>query len=341
MGTVDLTRTAGSFTGWTPIRLDWDGHQPTVDWCLTEGISFTDPFFDQTVDRCFRDPCRLLFQRQSGIEEVGQFVADHPGLAPTAFVFHMSRCGSTLIAQMLVQGGEHLVLSEPRPIDGVLRTAWAGPGASDGDRCSWLRWIVGAMGQQRQASQQRLFVKFDAWSVIDLPLVRQAFPDVPWLFVYRDPVEVLVSQSRRLGAHVIPGLVPPSLLGMTAADVGSCPPAEYQARVLARICESALDHRNDPNGTFVEYRQLPGFVVSELPEVCSVRFSEADVGRMLDVAGRDAKNPAVAFLDDGGGKQASASPAVRDAAERWLAPLYDELQKARSQHAGGRVTDAG
>ncbi|HUR23844.1 MAG TPA: hypothetical protein VMZ73_08235 [Acidimicrobiales bacterium] len=339
---MDLTRTAGSYTGWTPIRFDWGGEKATVGWCLTEGISFTDPFFDQTVERCFRDPCRLLFQRESGIEEVGRFVAEHPGLAPAAFVFHMSRCGSTLIAQMLVQAAEHLVLSEPRPIDAVLRTSWARPGATDGDRCSWLRWIVSAMGQPRHARQQRLFVKFDAWSVIDLPIIRRAFPDVPWLFVYRDPLEVLVSQSRRLGAHVIPGVLPPSLLGMTAAEVRSCPPVEYQARVLARICEAALDHRDDPRATFVEYRQLPGFVVSDLPALCSVRFQDADAERMLDVARLDAKNPAVAFEGDGGRKQEMASPPLRAAAERWLAPVYEQLQQARARHAAGpHVPNAG
>jgi hypothetical protein len=339
---MDLIRSGAAFTGWTPIRTDCEGRTPTVDWCLTEGISFTDPFFDQTVERCFRDPCRLLFQRRSSMEEVGRFVTGHPGLPPAAFVFHMSRCGSTLIAQMLAQATAHLVLSEARPIDGILRATWARPGTSEEDRCAWLRWIVAAMGQRRHASQERLFVKFDAWSAIDLPTVRRAFPNVPWLFVYRDPVEVLVSQSMQLGAHVIPGLLPPSLLGMTAEDVAACPPAEYQARVLARICQAALVHRDDPHATFVEYRQLPEFVVRALPEVCSIRFQPTDVDRMLQSAGRDAKNPAVAFEKDGRRKLGMASSALRAAADRWLAPVYDQLQQARAGQAGrSRVTDAG
>jgi hypothetical protein len=322
--------------------MGWAGREASVDWCLTDGVAFTDPFFDQTVERCFRDPCRLLFQRTTGMDEVGRFVAHHPGLPPAAFVFHMSRCGSTLIAQMLARAPEHLVLSEPRPIDHVLRAGWATPGVTDEDRSTWLRWIVGAMGQPRDVGQQRLFVKFDAWSVFDLAIVRRAFPDVPWLFVYRDPVEVLVSQSGRLGAHMIPGVLPPALLGMTAAQVACCPPTEYQARVLARICQAALDHRHDPLATFVEYRQLPGFVVSDLPDVCSFRLPEADIAPMLGVAGQDAKNPVVAFEDDRVRKQALASPALRRAADRWLAPLYDELEQARARPRGQRlVTDAG
>lgn len=328
---MDLT--VPSFTGWTPIELGWNGSEPTVDWCLTDGVPFTDPFFDETVERCFREPCRLLFQRATGIDDVGRFVTDHPGLAPAGFVFHMSRCGSTLVAQMLAQSPRHLVLSEARPIDRVLRAGRTTPGVTDDDRCTWLRWIVAAMGQQRDPAQERMFVKFDAWSVIDLPLVRRAFPDVPWMFLYRDPVEVLVSQSGRLGGHVIPGVLPASMLGMTEADVTSSPPAEYQARVLARICRAALDHRDDPRATFVEYRQLPEFVVSGLPGIWSFVLEGDDLERMLVHASRDAKNPAIPFDDDRTRKQALASPALRAVAERWLAPLYDELEQARANSA--------
>ncbi len=322
-------------SGWTPIRLEWDGARPTLDWCLTEGVDFTAPFFEQTVEECFRDRCRLLFRRRTGIEEAGRFVADHPGLPPALFVFHMSRCGSTLVAQMLAAMPSHLVLSEAPPLDSVLRADWVSPGLGDDERCTWLRWLVGALGQQRHDLQRRLYVKFDAWSVLDLPVVRRAYPAVPWLFLYRDPVEVLVSHSRRLGAHLIPGVLPPALLGMTQAETTALPPAEFQARVLARICGVALAYADDPLVTFVEYRQLPGFVVSDLAP-------EGDISPMLRAATRDAKNPALPFQDDRAGKQAQASAAVRAAADRWLAPLYERLQEARaSQQARGPVAHAG
>jgi hypothetical protein len=128
---------------------------------------------------------------------------------------------------------------------------------------------------------------------------------------------------------------------MSAVEVACCPPVEYQARVLSRICDAALDHRDDPLGTFVEYRQLPGFVVSDLPRICSVRFEDGDVERMLLAARRDAKNPAIRFDHDTAREQALASPALRSAADRWLAPLHDRLEQARARHAGRPLrTDA-
>jgi len=330
-----------SLSGWTPIRVGWDGPRPTLDWCLTRGIRFADPFFDQTIERCLRHPCRLLFQQRTAMEAAGRFVTDHPGLPLAGLIFHMSRCGSTLMAQMLAQASGNLVLSEAGPIDSVLRSRWdrVGPNPTDDERVTWLRWIVGALGQPRDADQQRVFVKFDAWSVIDLDIVRQAFPAVPWLFLYRDPIEVLMSHAGRRGAHTIPGILPPELLGMSPAEVASTPPVEYQARVLASICRAALERRDDPLGTFVEYGQLPGFVTSELPVICSMAWDPVDSDRMLQAATLDAKNPAIRFVDDRARKRSEASPAVREAAERWLTPLYHRLQDARDagaqeQHPG-------
>ena len=61
-------------------------------------------------------------------------------------------------------------------------------------RIEWLRGVVSALGQPRLGTEKHLFIKFDAWKVLDLPLIRRAFPAVPWIFLYRDPVEVLTSQ---------------------------------------------------------------------------------------------------------------------------------------------------
>ena len=38
--------------------------------------------------------------------------AAEPGIDPTGFIFHLARCGSTLVSQMLAALPEHIVLSE-------------------------------------------------------------------------------------------------------------------------------------------------------------------------------------------------------------------------------------
>jgi hypothetical protein len=314
-------------TGWTPVRMEWEGTSPAVDWCRTDGIAFDDPFFDQTVERCFRHPFRLLFRHRSGMEQLRRWRDDHPGLPPAGFVFHMSRCGSTLVSQMLAAATSHLVLSECPPVDWVLRSGLGGPVPVDeATRSDWLRSVIAALGQRRDDRQRRLFVKFDAWSTVALPLVRRTFPDVPCLFLFRDPVEVLVSHSRRPGAHVIPGALPAEVLGVALPDRAADSRVDYAARVLARICHAALAHGDDPMVTFADYRRLPGLVTTGLLPAWGVTVDDEDEALMRQAAGRDAKNPVLAFLPDQERKQAEAGPDVEAAAGRWLSSSHEALQ---------------
>lgn len=310
-GAMDLSR-------WTPIRLTWDGDRSVIDWCQTEGIAFDDPFFSQTVDRCLSHPFRLLFRQETGLDALCRAVEARPGLAPAGFVFHMSRCGSTLVAQLLGAPAQHLVVSEAAPLEAVL----AGP--EHEEKLRWFRSMVGALGQPRDDWQRRLFVKFDAWSVLDLPVVRLAFPGVPWLFLYRNPVEVLVSHGRRPGAHVLRGALP----GDRFTSAPDLSPVEYAARVLASICEAALAHRDDPLATFVDYADLPGFVTSDLARAWSLVIDDDGRDRMTAAALADAKNPCLPFEPDSSAKQGAATDEIRAAVDRWLVPLHARLRQA-------------
>jgi hypothetical protein len=123
---VDLTS-----GGWTPARVVWDGSGPEIEWCYTAGEPFTDPFFEQTLGRCVRRPFSLLFRPRTPIAMLAEL---QPGLQPSGFIFHASRCGSTAVAQVLAASARNLVLSEPSPVDAVLRLP-----ASEIDRIEWLR----------------------------------------------------------------------------------------------------------------------------------------------------------------------------------------------------------
>ncbi len=150
----------------------------------------------------------------------------------------MSRCGSTLAAANaggLVDG--NIVLSEADPIDAVLRAPLHHSHVTDVDRRAWLQAIVSALGQRRHADEAHLFIKFESWSVLELALIREAFPDVPWVFLYRDPVEVLVSQLRLRGRTMSPGPFASRYLGMDLVTATRMDPDEYCARLLARLCE--------------------------------------------------------------------------------------------------------
>lgn len=305
-----------SNAGWTPARLVDGAGGPEVEWCYTGEEPFTDPFFEQTLDRAVRRPFSLLFRPRTPIEALAEAAA---GLAPTGFVFHASRCGSTLVTQMLAASPRNLVLSEPRPVDAILR--WP---ASLDERVRGLRLLVGALGRSRRGDEQGYVIKLDAWSVLALPVVRAAFPETPWVFLYRNPVEILVSQLRHRGAHMVPGVLPPELFGLDRAAVAEMAPEEYCARTLAAICEAALEGEDD-RAMFVEYQELPAAVLGPIAAL----FGADVTAEMEAVAALDAKNPVLPFEADGADKQAAATASIRDAAERFALEPYRRLEQAR------------
>lgn len=313
---------AVDLTGWTPIRVSFDGTTPMIDWCYTGKERFADSFFDQTVERCLRRPFSLLFRRAVPIHDVERLVAERPD--PAGFVFHASRCGSTLVSQMLAAlPGAH-VLSEPPPVDTILRSRFTQPGVSADGLASWVRTIVLALSRPGSRS----FYKFDSWTAIDLPILRRAFPDVPWVFLYREPAEILGSQLRRRGAHMIPGVLPPELFGLGADGGVAVPPEVYCARVLSAILAAGLTEleRNPGVSLAANYRRLPASMFDEIAPLFSLEVRDEDHRRMLDVARWDAKNPALEYDP---GLAAVAMPEVAAAADHWAGPFYARLEALR------------
>jgi hypothetical protein len=312
---MGVTTSADALDGWAPIRVH-EREVPVVEWCWLDGIGYDEPFFVQTVERAFRTPFSLLFRRETPIDELA---ALPPGLAPNGFIFHGSRCGSTLVSRMLAAAPTTLVLSEPLAVDQVLRA-----NAPDHKRMRWLQAIVAALGRPRLGEERSYVVKFDAWNACSLGIVRRAFPDVPWVFLFREPLHVLVSQLRQRGAHMVPGALDPRLFGLDQEAVTRMPPEEYCARVLASIYRAALEHR-DEGALFVDYGELPGAVFERILGAFGLDPDEAERTRMLELAGLDAKNPNLLYSPDSEAKEREATPALREAADRWVRPLYEEL----------------
>ena len=296
--------------GWVPIRVH-DRGEPTVEWCWFDTLAFEEPAFVQTVERALRRPFSLLFRRETPIDALAGL---EPGLPPSGFVLHGSRCGSTLVSGMLsAMPARHLVLAEPPPVDQVLRME-----AGEEEQVRRLRLVVSALGRPRNG-ERAYVLKLDAWSTCSLGTLRRAFPEVPWVFLFREPVEVLASHLRQRGAHMVPGAIDPGLFGFEPGEIERIPPEEYCARVLAAIYRSALEHRD--GGVFVDYRDLPGGVADRIAPAFGLVLDAADRATLDERAQLDSKNPQLLFAP----RPPEAPPALREAADRWVRPLYEEL----------------
>jgi hypothetical protein len=315
--------------GWLPIRASWQGAELYVHWAYFGERRLRDAFFEGDVRGCLYAPFNRLFRHVTPIETLAAWLKTRPHLQPSGFIFHMSRCGSTLVSQMLAALPSNIVVSEASPIDTVVQAGRWRPDLSEDRQVLWLNSIIGALGQKRSGNEQRYFVKLDCWHTLALPLFRRAFPAVPWIFLYRDPVEVLVSQLRIPGTQMIPGGIGPNLYGLERS-YGPGTAEDYYAQVLAKVTEPAVAHYASGGGLLVNYRQLPDALFTAILPHFGVACGEADRTAMTEAARYDAKAPGFEFAPDSGAKQRGATPAARAAAERWLGDLYRQLEVLRA-----------
>ena len=318
-----------SLRDWVPIRVYMRGSEPLVDWCYAGSTRFTQPFFSDTINQVLRRPFSLLFRHQTSLDFLGELFNARPGLAPTGLIFHMSRCGSTLVAQMLAALEANIVISEAPTIDSVIRVSGDYARANGDAQELRLKWMVGALGQTRSEVERHYFIKFDSWNTLDLDLILKAFPAVPWIFLYRNPVEVIVSQMRQRGLQMVPGSIGNVLPGVGLDDALKIPPEEYCARILARICEAALNNAKNRNAFFVNYDQLPGVVTNSIVEHFGVSYTTEEIEQMVKAASFNSKTPQMTFQTDSEEKQADATDAARKSAAEWVEPVYERLEAVR------------
>jgi hypothetical protein len=297
-----------------PQRLIFSGSRPEVEWIATDGSDYHEPFFEETLRRLSRLP-----ENAGGVRRrtsVDALEATSDAAAPAVFIFHVSRCGSTLVSRLLGALHETVTVSEPPVLDDILRAHGRIPSATDADRIAWLKGAVGALCRPN-GTTRRGVVKLDAWHLFELPLVRAAFPDVPFVFVYRQPIEVLVSLMRVPSMAMIRGTVTHKQMRMSVEQRDMLGPVDLAAAILGAYYREAHTHAE----------QLLPLAYDELPDILwrgmlGATLSDDDVATLKAVAARDAKTPTRPFAADGDAKRRAATPSESAACARWTDDAY-------------------
>jgi hypothetical protein len=307
-------------SAWVPAAIRQGKRGVVVEWRHVGTLRFIHPFFRDTIKAADDTAAH-----ETTLERLGELAAGHPGLPPAGFIFHLSRCGSTLLTQMLARLPQHVVLSEPSPVNDLL---W--PAVTFGDeaqRVTWLRWLLSVLGRRRHPDERRLFVKFDSWQTLDLPLIRAAFPNVPWIFVYRDPAAILASHALSPGSQMIPGFLDQGRIGVPRPPWTETGLRTYAAQVLARIASAAFEHL-DADARLVHYDELPPALEPVLRHF-HVAASPDEFTAMLAAAAQHSKEPWRPFIPDKNLRQAQATGALRSIAEESIGDLYAQLETRR------------
>ncbi len=309
--------------GWLPAQIGKHGERSWIDWVYFGRRRLSEPFFEQSLQAALRRPFNALLRVSTSLDALTAKSEGAAPVAPSGLIFHMSRCGSTLTAQMLAAIDDHVVVSEAAPIDQSVQIGamFKPPRADD------LKGMIEAFGQARPGDSVRYFIKLDCWHTLALPLFRRAFPATPWVFLYRRPEEVMVSQLRRRGVQMVPDLVAPALYGLTLTDGAAN--EDYWARVLAAICQAVIEAHPARSGLLVNYDELPQALWTKILPYFGVAPSADDIRRMAAVAHYDAKAPEISFAGDADAKRSAVTDPIRLACDRHLNPVYDRLEALR------------
>jgi hypothetical protein len=305
--------------GWLPIRLWQEAGQWQVDWCWFGDTRLHQPFFRDAVEDALRLPFNQAFRRTTALSTLADWQVCSPGLTPSAFIFHASRCGSTLISQMLAQLNNHIVISEPPPLDALLRSDLPAV-----ERRAAIKGLLSAYGQRRLGSEQRLVIKLDAWNITELPVLRECFPETPWLFVYRDPLEIAVSHLRRPGMHMVPGMIGASGLD---DELPFDSREDYIARRVGRLLVSGLAQCRAFGGLAVNYSELPQAMAGQLAAFFALDLEQCR--QVFAAVGQHAKQPSEVFVGDSDEKRREASTLLNERIQRWALEPYKALEKMR------------
>lgn len=309
--------------GWLPVRSVPTESEPRFDWAWFGDESISTPFYEDAVRRATSRPFNRMFRTQASLAALINGASGQEVIPPSGFIFHMSRCGSTLLGQMLGAVSHHIMVSEAEPLDAVVQWA-AMTNAPDEVAVRALRAMVAALGRKRAAEQRRFFIKLDAWHTPILPLFRRAFPDVPWVFIYRDPVEVLVSHLASPGVQTVPGILPEAVTGI--ANATSIPQDIYRAQILARICHAVADNWQLGGGMAVDYVDLVEAGLSKIPQHFGFVPGAAEMDAFKQATTRHAKYPDEEFTPDSRAKQERANDDVRALAQQWMQPAINRLK---------------
>jgi hypothetical protein len=302
---------------WIPYKITDTANEPLCHWLNSYNKPFTEPFFDETITACKALRNKPL-NSTSSLAVFDEWCADVEYVKPTAFIFHISRCGSTLVSQLLGTDEQNICLAEVPFFDDALRLHFKNPRYNTDKAGHLFTTALKFYAKKRNGTEKRLFVKTDSWHIFFYEQIRKLFPDVPFILLYRNPAEVLNSHSKQRGMQAVPGLIEPELLGFEPAEAFNTNLDEYTAKVLARYLTRYLEiSQKGDNTLLLNYNQGPMAMIQSIAGFTNTPISQNIILKMQKRSEYHSKRPGQAFAEE----QTKQVPALLSGAMQ----LYEKL----------------
>lgn len=241
---------------WIPYKLTYQNNAWQLLWLDLQERHIEEPFFDETIQLCrMRMRERSVYVPASSLDFLVEAAKQVDSIPPDAFIFHVSRCGSTLLSQALATAETNIVYPEAPLLDEILRMQEQDSAITAEQQELWFKSAIALMGQKRKPGYEQLFIKLDSWHIHFYSLLRKWYPDTPFFFLSREPNAVIASHHKRRGIHAVPGMVHSAILKVNLQEKHNQDFNLFTAEVLANYYKALAEiiSGNHPKNTFFDY----------------------------------------------------------------------------------------
>ena len=300
--------------------------KPQIEWLRITDTSFREPFFHQTVERA-REENPSVF---SDLDVLLQVATTVPALSPSGFIFHTSRCGSTVVANACKALDSTRVIAEAPVIDKLISRLFTDAATGSTKEAVYLSLIRAATESLARDLDDgsRYFVKFACTSILQVKALRRSWPNVPFLILFRDPIEVTVSNVRNRPEWMSADSNPAAAAAIIGVDVNHLPvmtDEEFCARALGRYYAAAENFAGDRQTILVNYADLSVETLMKILRSFEVVPSAHETTAIERSLLSHSKDPTRCFRPDSANKRAGASAEVLEAVGKWALPAFESL----------------
>ena len=317
---------------WTPLNFHWEDDEAVVEWCDFKDMAFTDPFF---IDTFFRLQDKYIDNHTRKLA-MDSLLDNSPSgtIDPSGFIFHISRCGSTLVSRTLGNLDHVLALGEPDPILGFLEHRHKLPPAT---QKRLFKKLIHFLGNPRRTSERHFVIKFTSFNLFDIDFILSVFPDTPWTFVYRHPAEVISSVLEKPTGFFRMKQEPEvatQFLDVPGETIANMSDQEYLGRFLAKmfdqISSQTLPHRK--RALFVNYNRLPVAIGHEIANHFSIPLNHEDNAKIHYFSQHYSKSRGEAVLFSPEREKRELGP-LWEQVRPWVETSYRRMQQAEALQA--------
>lgn len=301
---------------WLPYR--YQARQRLVHWLIPVGHA-TEPFQDEYVSRCCQQLFNQIIQPRTSLVSALQQAKKVADVKPAGFIFHLSRCGSTLVSGCLSELDSTCVFSESPLLTELLLDNQL---TTDEQRES-LRAFINLQAAAFPARPQ-VIIKWNAWDVFQWELIRALYPQVPAVFLVRNPVEVLASHHKMAGRHMSGDVkltfLQPGLAALSGDDV-----LGFRIRVLHSLLDAVNSCRLGQGVMVKDYRQITTTEIRGICRYFNIPLERESITAVEQRMQYHSKALGQEFSGDSAQKHAVFDANEKVTIENRLLPLYQQI----------------